>query len=63
MAEFRKKNNSCIIVSREGRLVAIPADQILSTTNAILHMQMSYLQTALESDIFIEINKRCVYGV
>lgn len=34
MAEFKKRNNSPLIVSRNGKVVAIPPDEILPTTNA-----------------------------
>ncbi|WOK08635.1 hypothetical protein RT717_08295 [Imperialibacter roseus] len=34
MAEFKKKNNSPLVVSRNGKVVSIPADEILPTTNA-----------------------------
>ena len=34
MAEFKKKNNSPLIVSRNGEVISIPANEILPTTNA-----------------------------
>ncbi|MEQ8687310.1 MAG: hypothetical protein RIG68_04120 [Imperialibacter sp.] len=34
MVEFKKRNNSPLIVSRNGKVVAIPPDEILPTTNA-----------------------------
>ncbi len=34
MVEFKKKNNSPLIVSRDGKVVAIPPDEILPTTSA-----------------------------
>ena len=34
MAEFKKKNNSPLIVSRNGKVVSIPANEIPPTTNA-----------------------------
>lgn len=34
MAEFKKKNNSPLVVSRDGKVVSIPSDEILPTTNA-----------------------------
>ncbi|MEQ6119512.1 hypothetical protein [Reichenbachiella sp. MALMAid0571] len=34
MVEFKKKNNSPLVVSRDGKVVSIPADEILPTTNA-----------------------------
>ena len=34
MAEFKKKNNSPLIVSRDGKVVSIPPSEILPTTNA-----------------------------
>ena len=33
MAEFKKKNNGPLIVSRDGKVIAIPPDEILPTTN------------------------------
>lgn len=33
MAEFKKKNNSPLIVSKGGKVIAIPPEQILPTTN------------------------------
>jgi len=33
MVEFKKKNNSPLIVSREGKVIAIPANEILPTTS------------------------------
>ncbi|MFY0607774.1 MAG: hypothetical protein JXR10_13740 [Cyclobacteriaceae bacterium] len=35
MAEFKKRNNSPLIVSRNGKVVSIPADQIPPTTSQI----------------------------
>ena len=32
MVEFKKKNNSPLIVSRDGKVVAIPPDEIPPTT-------------------------------
>jgi hypothetical protein len=34
MAEFKKKNNSPLVASRDGKVISIPADEILPTTNA-----------------------------
>ena len=34
MAHFKKKNNSPLIISRNGKVVAIPPDKILPTTTA-----------------------------
>jgi hypothetical protein len=34
MVEFKKKNNSPLIVSRDGKVIAIPPDEILPTTSA-----------------------------
>ena len=34
MAEFKKRNNSPLIVSRNGKVIAIPPEEILPTTNA-----------------------------
>ena len=34
MAEFKKKNNSPLIVSRNGKVTSIPPDEIPPTTNA-----------------------------
>lgn len=34
MAAFKKKNNSPLVVSRGGKVVSIPADEILPTTSA-----------------------------
>ncbi|MFT4834305.1 MAG: hypothetical protein ACI83W_001183 [Marinoscillum sp.] len=34
MAAFKKKNNSPLIVSRDGKVISIPADEILPTTNS-----------------------------
>ena len=34
MAEFKKRNNSPLIVSKNGKVIAIPPEQILPTTNA-----------------------------
>ena len=34
MAEFKKRNNSPLIVSRNGKVIAIPPGEILPTTNA-----------------------------
>ncbi len=34
MVVFKKKNNSPLIVSRNGKVVSIPASEILPTTNA-----------------------------
>ena len=34
MVEFKKKNNSPLIVSRNGKIIAIPPDEILPTTSA-----------------------------
>lgn len=34
MAEFKKRNNSPLIVSRNGEVVSIPANEILPTTSA-----------------------------
>jgi hypothetical protein len=34
MAEFKKKNNSPLIVSRNGKVTSIPANEILPTTKA-----------------------------
>jgi len=34
MAEFKKKNNSPLIVLRDGKVTTIPPDEILPTTNA-----------------------------
>ena len=34
MAEFKKQKNSPMIVSRNGRLTAIPPEKILPTTSA-----------------------------
>ncbi|MEQ9307499.1 MAG: hypothetical protein RJQ14_26545 [Marinoscillum sp.] len=33
MVEFKKKNNSPLIVSRDGKVVSIPANEILPTTS------------------------------
>jgi len=32
MAEFKKKNNSPLIVSRNGKVIAVPSNEILPTT-------------------------------
>ncbi len=34
MVEFKKRNNSPLIVSRNGKIIAIPPDEILPTTSA-----------------------------
>lgn len=34
MVEFKKRNNSPLIVSRNGKIIAIPPDEILPTTKA-----------------------------
>ena len=34
MAEFKKRNNSPLIVSKNGKVIAIPPEQILPTTNS-----------------------------
>jgi hypothetical protein len=34
MAEFKKRNNSPLIISRNGKIIAIPPDEILPTTSA-----------------------------
>lgn len=34
MVEFKKRNNSPLIVSRNGKVIAIPPDEILPTTSA-----------------------------
>ncbi len=34
MVEFKKKNNSPLIVSRDGKVIAIPPDEIPPTTSA-----------------------------
>lgn len=34
MAEFKKRNNSPLIVSKNGKVIAIPADKIRPTTSA-----------------------------
>lgn len=34
MVEFKKRNNSPLIVSRDGKIIAIPPNEILPTTNA-----------------------------
>ncbi len=34
MVEFKRRNNSPLIVSRDGKVVAIPPDEILPTTSA-----------------------------
>ena len=34
MVEFKKRNNSPLIVSRDGKVIAIPPDEILPTTSA-----------------------------
>lgn len=34
MAEFKKRNNSPLIVSKDGKVIAIPPEQILPTTKA-----------------------------
>ncbi len=34
MAEFKKRHNSPLIVSRNGEVVSIPANEILPTTSA-----------------------------
>ena len=34
MVEFKKKNNSPLIVSRDGKVVSIPPNEILPTTDA-----------------------------
>ncbi|MEQ8714901.1 MAG: hypothetical protein RIC80_17910 [Cyclobacteriaceae bacterium] len=34
MVEFKKKNDSPLIVSRDGKVIAIPPDEILPTTSA-----------------------------
>jgi len=34
MAEFKKKNNSPLIVSRNGQVTSVPPSEILPTTNA-----------------------------
>ncbi len=34
MVEFKKRNNSPLIVSRNGKIVTIPPDEILPTTSA-----------------------------
>jgi len=34
MTEFKKKNNSPLIVSRDGKVISIPANEILPTTSS-----------------------------
>jgi len=34
MAEFKKRNNSPLVVSRNGKVISIPAEEILPTTSA-----------------------------
>jgi hypothetical protein len=34
MVEFKKRNNSPLIVSRDGKVTAIPPGEILPTTNS-----------------------------
>lgn len=34
MVEFKKRNNSLLIVSRNGKVIAIPPEEILPTTSA-----------------------------
>jgi hypothetical protein len=34
MADFKKRNDSPLIVSRNGKVISIPPDQILPTTSA-----------------------------
>ena len=34
MVEFKKKNNSPLVVSRDGKVFSIPAEEILPTTSA-----------------------------
>ena len=44
MAEFKKKNNGPLIVSRDGKVIAIPPDEILPTTNT----KNEYVNWAIE---------------
>ena len=34
MVEFKKRNNSPLIISKNGKIIAIPPDEILPTTSA-----------------------------